>query len=58
MFANTKTKLEFVAMVDRGAMTPNEWRYLFNMTPVEGGDTPIMRLDTAKIGGDEGNGNG
>lgn len=58
IFANTKTKLEFVAMVDRGAMTPNEWRYLFNMTPVEGGDTPIMRLDTAKIGGEEGNGNG
>lgn len=57
IFANTKTKLEFVAMVDRGAMTPNEWRYLFNMTPVEGGDTPIMRLDTAKIGGEEGNGN-
>lgn len=52
MFANTQTKLQFVAMVDRGAMTPNEWRQIFNMAPLPGGDSPIMRLDTAKVGGD------
>lgn len=52
LYANTSTKLAFVAMVDRGAMTPNEWRKLFNMAPLSGGDEPIMRLDTAKIGGE------
>lgn len=53
LFANTQTKLQFVSMVDRGAMTPNEWRKLFNMAPLEGGDNPIMRLDTARIGGEQ-----
>lgn len=53
LFANTQTKLQFVSMVDRGAMTPNEWRMLFNMAPLEGGDSPIMRLDTARIGGEK-----
>lgn len=33
-------------MVDRGALTPNEWRKIFNLAPVEGGDEPIRRLDT------------
>ena len=42
-----------VAMVDRGAMTPNEWRFLFNMAPVEGGDTPIRSLDTAEVTDDQ-----
>lgn len=51
MFANTATKLNFVSMVDRGALTPNEWRALFNMAPLENGDTPIRRLDTDTIGG-------
>jgi hypothetical protein len=36
-----------VALVDRGAMTPNQWREIFNMAPIEGGDVPIRRLDTA-----------
>ena len=45
-YASTKTKLEFVAMVDRGAMVPNQWRDLFNWAPIEGGDKPIRRLDT------------
>lgn len=49
IFANISTKLNFVQMVDRGAMTPNEWRTLFNMAPVDGGDTPIRRLDTATV---------
>ena len=41
-------------MVDRGAMVPNEWRDLFNYAPIENGDKPIRRLDTALVeGGDE-----
>lgn len=44
--ASLTTKLAFQAMVDRGAMTPNEWRETMNMVPVEGGDEPIRRLDT------------
>ncbi len=46
-YASNKTKLEMVALVDRGALTPNEWRSMFNLPPVEGGDVPIRRLDTA-----------
>jgi len=58
-YASVKTKLALVAMVDRGAMTPNEWREVFNLSPIEGGDTPIRRLDTRPTnetnpGGDEG----
>jgi len=45
-YASTKTKLAMVSLVDRGALTPNEWRMMFNLAPVEGGDTPIRRLDT------------
>ncbi len=55
--ATLKTKLSLVAMVDRGALTPNEWRDVFNLAPVEGGDTPIRRLDTDTVstakGGEE-----
>ncbi len=47
--ASLKTKLEFLAMVDRGAMTPNEWRAVMNLAPVEGGDKPIRRLDTQVV---------
>jgi len=49
-----QTKLGLVAMVDRGAMTPNEWRRVMNLGPKEGGDKPIRRLDTAPVteGGD------
>lgn len=36
-------------MVDRGAMTPNEWRATMNMAPIEGGDQPIRRLDTQVV---------
>ncbi len=36
-------------MVDRGAMTPNEWRETMNMAPIEGGDQPIRRLDTQVV---------
>lgn len=44
--ASISTKLNLLQMVDRGALTPNEWRAVFNMAPVEGGDKPIRRLDT------------
>lgn len=68
-YASMNTKLNLQAMVDRGAMTPNEWREVLNLPPIEGGDTPLRRLDTATIndgnttsneepqGGDESNGN-
>lgn len=56
--ATISTKLNFLQMVDRGALTPNEWRAIFNLAPVEGGDKPIRRLDTRPTteGGEE-NGN-
>lgn len=48
-YASVKTKLDLREMVDRGAMTPNEWREAFNLGPLEGGDKPIRRLDTAEV---------
>ena len=63
-YASMSTKLALVAMVDRRSMTPNEWREVMNLGPIEGGDEAIMRLDTAVVdkgkGGDvvdEGKGN-
>jgi HK97 family phage portal protein len=53
-YASNKTKLDMVALVDRGALTPNEWRQIFNLAPVEGGDVPIRRLDTAAVDGGKG----
>lgn len=47
--ASLNTKLGFQAMVDRGAMLPNEWRAIVNMAPVAGGDEPIRRLDTQVV---------
>ena len=47
--ASLSTKLAFQAMVDRGAMLPNEWREIMNLAPVEGGDVPIRRLDTQVV---------
>jgi hypothetical protein len=48
-YASNTTKLAMVALVDRGALTPNEWRQMFNLSPVDGGDQPIRRLDTAQV---------
>lgn len=48
-YASVSTKLNFVQMVDRGAMLPDEWRGLFNFAPVPGGDEPIRRLDTKPV---------
>lgn len=53
-YASMTTKLNLREMVDRGAMTPNEWRWVMNMGPIEGGDKPIRRKDTglAQEGGE------
>lgn len=47
--ASLSSKLALVAMVDRGAMLPNEWRAVLNIAPIEGGDKPIRRLDTQVV---------
>lgn len=47
--ASITTKLALQAMVDRGALTPNEWRDTFNLSPVDGGDDPLRRLDTQTV---------
>ena len=49
-YASMSTKLGLQAMVDRGALTPNEWREVLNLPPVEDGDKPLRRLDTIAIG--------
>lgn len=51
-YASMATKLKLLQMVDRGSMTPNEWRRVMNLGPIEGGDKPIRRLDTAVVGGE------
>ena len=48
-YASMSTKLGLQAMVDRGAMVPNEWRAVLNLAPLPGGDQPIRRLDTAVV---------
>jgi HK97 family phage portal protein len=48
-YASMSTKLNLLQMVDRGAMTPNEWRLVLNLGAIEGGDKPIRRLDTALV---------
>ncbi len=50
-YASMSTKLGLVAMVDRGAMTPNEWRRVMNLGPIENGNKAIRRLDTAEVEG-------
>lgn len=42
-------KLNLREYVDRGAMTPNEWRDAIGLPPIPGGDEPIRRLDTAPV---------
>ena len=48
-YASMASKLNLVQMVDRGALTPNEWRQILNLSPIEGGDKPIRRLDTQPV---------
>ena len=52
-YASMSTKLKLVQMVDRGALTPNQWREVMNLGPIEDGDKPIRRLDTAIVNGGE-----
>jgi len=49
-FASARTKISMVSLVDRGLMTPNEYREIWNLAPYEGGDEFVLRLDTAKTG--------
>lgn len=53
-YASMQTKLNLLQMVDRGALTPNEWRQVLNLAPIDGGDQAIRRLDTAPIKQKEG----
>jgi len=48
-YASMSTKMNLVQMVDRGALTPNEWRSILSLGPIENGDKPIRRLDTAEV---------
>lgn len=48
-FASMESKIKLVDLVDRGLMTPNESRKILNLPPLEGGDVPIRRLDTARV---------
>ena len=52
-YSSMRTKLSLVSMVDRGAMSPNEWRKIMNLPPIEGGSEPIRRLDTVPVGEEE-----
>lgn len=47
--ANLTTKLNLLQMVDRGALTPNEWRASLGLPPIEDGDKVIRRLDTQPV---------
>ena len=49
-YASNKTKLEMIQLVDRGILSPNELRKMFNLKPYEGGDEFIRRLDTEPTG--------
>lgn len=50
-FASLAKKIQmFQVVVQYGGMTVNEWREACNMSPIEGGDELIMRLDAAPVG--------
>jgi HK97 family phage portal protein len=49
-YASNQTKLNMIQLVDRGILTPNELRQMFNLSPYEGGDEFIRRLDTMPTG--------
>lgn len=52
-YMSMSDKLALVQMVDRGAMTANEWRAVMNMAPVEGGDV-LQYWQNPKKNDDEG----
>ena len=47
--ASMATKLNLLQMVDRGALSPNEWRKVLNLPPCPQGDEYIRRLDTGLV---------
>lgn len=48
-YTSMATKLQMTDLIDRGAITINEWRTIMNLPNLEHGDIPIRRLDTAAI---------
>lgn len=48
-FMSMSDKLALKDFIDRGALTPNEWRKIVGFDPIDGGDIPIRRLDTAPV---------
>ncbi len=48
-YASMSTKLGLQAMVDRSAMTPNEWRKVMNLETTASGNEMIRRLDTQVV---------
>ena len=48
-YASMSTKMNLVAFLDRGIMSPNEIRTILNLPPIPGGDVYVRRLDTAPI---------
>lgn len=56
-YMSMSSKLALVAMVDRKAMTPNEWRQVMNLAPVPWGDEPqSWQNPTGEIKNNGGNG--
>lgn len=52
-FASMRTKLGLVQFVDRGILNPNEVRKILNLSPIDGGEQYLRRLDTATVKGGE-----
>ena len=49
-FVSLDKKIQlFSTVVLYGGMTINEWRRMFNMPPLDGGDVPVRRLDAASV---------
>ncbi len=55
-YMSTSNKLALVQMVDRMAMTPNEWRQVMNMAPVPWGDEPQSWQNPKKEANDDNEG--
>lgn len=52
-FVTLEKKIQlFSTVVLYGGMLINEWRELFNMPPIEGGDKPLRRLDASPVDSD------
>lgn len=44
-YTSTSAKMKMVSLVDRGVISINEYREVLNLSPVEGGDYRITRLE-------------